>query len=75
MMVTINFFLDDGEGAKLQFWHSDENRPFLICEEVDVMKLTNDGHAILYNRDYKHPIVIVREWDRWVQVDKHSESV
>lgn len=65
----VNFFDEDGQSAKFEFQHSDETRPFLVCEEVDSMRFVDDGHCIeVYNRDYKYPIFTVHEWEFWRQV-------
>ena len=64
----VNFFDEDGQSAK-KFWHSDEIRPFLVCEEVDSIKFVDGGNLIeVYNRDYKHPICTVHEWEFWRQI-------
>ena len=64
----VDFLGFDGQSAKIEFWHSDEIRPFLICEEVDKMVFSDDGAIEVDNKDYQKPIFVVKEWSFWRQV-------
>jgi hypothetical protein len=46
------------------FWHSDENRPFLIVA-VDVLVINENGSIDVFSRDYEEAIVTIWEWDYW----------
>jgi hypothetical protein len=63
----VDFLEFDVQSAKIEFWHSDEIRPFLICEEVDRMVFLDDEAIEVYNRDYQKPIFVVNEWSFWRQ--------
>ena len=52
----------------VEFWHSDENRPFMSIA-TDTLKIYESGRAEIYSRDYEYPIAVVCEWDFWKQRD------
>lgn len=50
----------------IEFWHSDEVRPFLTVV-ADTIEISENGSAFIYSRDYSAPIATVIEWDFWRQ--------
>ena len=63
---TLKFpYVFDGYDERvIEFWHSDENRPFLRVS-VDKLVIEEDLFVQIYSRDYDHPIAVVEEYDYW----------
>ena len=51
--------------TRVDFFHSDENRPFL---SVYADMLTMEGSVVMvFSRDYEGPIAVVYEYDYWTE--------
>jgi hypothetical protein len=57
------------DGEPIEFWHSDETRPFAVFQEVDSM-IEYDAYMEVYNRDYPTPIAVIHEYGWWRARDK-----
>lgn len=57
----------DFNEAVIEFWHSDEVRPFarVVADELKVY----EDYVEVYSRDYSYPILIVREYDWWREAE------
>lgn len=59
--------LDNLDEQFVEFWHSDEIRPFLKIA-VDKLVFYYD-YVECYSRDYSEPIAIIKEYD-WYRYDE-----
>lgn len=64
-MFSTEAVVFNGQSAKIAFWHSDETEPFLVFAEVDKMIYTDEHFIEVFNKDYKNPIAVVKEWSFW----------
>lgn len=51
----------------VEFWHSDENRPFMRIA-TDTLKIYEDRVEV-YSRDYPYPIATVIEYGFWKEIE------
>jgi hypothetical protein len=57
----------DFDEALIEFWHSDENRPFAKVH-TDELRVYEDRIEV-YSRDYSYPVLIVQEYDWWREAE------
>jgi hypothetical protein len=57
----------DFNEAVVEFWHSDESRPFAMVH-TDELRVYKE-YIEVYSRDYTYPILIVREYDWWREAE------
>lgn len=57
----------DLDEALIEFWHSDEIRPFakVFADELRVY----EEYIEVYSRDYSYPILVVKEYDWWREAE------
>jgi len=57
--------------TQIEFWHSDEQRPFVQIWG-DRLIVGTDGAAMVYSRDYTDPIATINEWSFWQTVTEEK---
>lgn len=59
---------DDFDDSLIEFWHSDEIRPF-VKARADELRIHLE-YAEVYSRDYSYPILVINEYDFWREANE-----